>query len=124
MALPYGTTIVSAMAVTDLKASLEWFNNVLGFSTAYSVDEAGWAEVNTYLPGFTIGIQQDPERAGEQGGSMVTLSVTDIDAARRELEGKGVKFDGPVDELPGMVRLSTFPDPDGNRFMLAQSLMG
>ena len=51
------------------------------------------------------------------------FGVADIDAARVELEAKGVVFDGDTRELPGMVKLATFFDPDGNRYMLAQSLV-
>jgi hypothetical protein len=33
-----------------------------------------------------------------------------------------VRFDGETTEVPGMVRLGTVYDPDGNTFMLAQRL--
>ena len=45
----------------------------------------------------------------------------DLDAARASLEQKGVKLDDLV-EIPDMVRLTTFYDPDGNPWMFAQSL--
>jgi hypothetical protein len=48
--------------------------------------------------------------------------VKDIDAARSQMERKKVRFDGPTQEIPGMVKLATFFDPDGNAHMLYQSL--
>jgi hypothetical protein len=48
--------------------------------------------------------------------------VKDIDAARAQLEGMDTRFDGDTHEVPGMVRLATFFDPDGNPWMLAQAL--
>jgi hypothetical protein len=33
-----------------------------------------------------------------------------------------VKFDGPTQEIPGMVKLATFFDPDGNAMMFFQDL--
>ena len=33
-----------------------------------------------------------------------------------------VKFDGPTQEIPGLVKLATFYDPDGNNYMLNESL--
>jgi hypothetical protein len=33
-----------------------------------------------------------------------------------------VRFDGPTREYPGMVKLATFFDPDGNTLMLYESL--
>jgi hypothetical protein len=38
------------------------------------------------------------------------------------LEAAGVRFDGPPVEHDGLVRLSTFYDPDGHALMLAQAL--
>ena len=35
-----------------------------------------------------------------------------------------MRFDGETNEIEGMVKLATFYDPDGNSFMLAQSLDG
>jgi hypothetical protein len=35
-----------------------------------------------------------------------------------------VRFDGPTIELPGMVKLATFFDPDGNPMMFYQDLQG
>jgi CreA protein len=48
--------------------------------------------------------------------------VLDIEAARKYLESKDVRFDGDTYEIEGMVKLCTFYDPDGNSYMLAQSL--
>ena len=42
--------------------------------------------------------------------------------ARTALEEKAVRFDGDTVVIPDMVKLATFYDPDGNAWMLAQSL--
>ena len=81
----------------------------------------GWAEVATPVEGVTIGMAQSDERYG-RGGTTPVFGVQDIEAARAELEGKGVRFEGDTVELPGLVKLATFMDPDGNAYMLAQSL--
>ena len=57
------------------------------------------------------------------GGTTITFGVSDIEAARTELEANRVQFTGPTTELPGMVKLATFKDPDGNEMMLAENLM-
>ena len=64
----------------------------------------------------------NPSQTG--GGATLTFGVVDIDSARAWLEAHDVKFDGEKTEVPGMVRLATFYDPDGNTFMLAQRLDG
>jgi CreA protein len=50
------------------------------------------------------------------------LGVTDIVAARSELEAAGVQFDGPTQHIEGRVALATFHDPDGHAWMLSQNL--
>ena len=53
---------------------------------------------------------------------MPVWGVVDIAQARAALEEKQVRFDGDTIEIAGMVKLATFYDPDGNAWMLAQSL--
>ncbi len=45
------------------------------------------------------------------------LRVPDVDAARAELEAKGVAFDGDTIET-SVCKQAWFEDPDGNRLML------
>ena len=66
------------------------------------------------LDGFdpsSIGQQFAPSPAG------LALRVRDIDAARTELEAKGVKFEGETVET-GVCRMAFFKDPDGNSLLL------
>ena len=51
-----------------------------------------------------------------------SAGVKDIAAARSVLEARGVEFDGETAEIPGLVKLASFRDPDGNALMLAESL--
>jgi len=117
----YDGLITLATSVRDLGASIAWFEEKLGFEVAFRVDEAGWAELATPTPGVTLGLGQNEEVDGA-GGTTPVFGVVDVDAARADLETRGVTFDGDTSEVPGMVRLATFFDPDGNSYMLAQSL--
>ena len=116
----YDRTITLSMPVGNLEDSIAWFRDMLGFEEVFKVPEAGWAEVSTSADGVSIGLEAGG--AAEGRGTTPVFGVVDIDAARSELEGKGVRFEGGTVELPGMVKLATFFDPDGNRFMFAQSL--
>lgn len=113
-----------ALTVSDFKKSVGWYKDVLGCEPVYVIDEMGWGEFTSPVGGVTFGLgtQQAGEPVATGGGATIGLNVADIVAARSELEAKGVTFDGPNDELPGLVILATFRDPDGNAFMLAQSL--
>ncbi len=120
--IDYDGEVTLASAVTDLDASIAWFRDVLGFELLFRADEAGWAELTSPTASLTIGLGQNEEVVGA-GGTTPVFGVKDLDAARGAAEAEGVRFDGDNVEIPGMVRLATFFDPDGNSYMFAQSLM-
>ncbi len=63
----------------------------------------------------------EPERLGmtfaPQKNAHLALHVEDIEAARAELEGKGVVFAGETMDT-GVCHMAFFTDPDGNDLML------
>ena len=117
----YDGTITLSSSVTDLAASVKWFQEMLGFELVFQMEEMGWAELSCPTQGVTIGLGQN-ETVDGAGGNTPVFGVGDVDVARAELEGKGVRFDGETQEIPDMVKLATFYDPDGNTYMLAQNL--
>ncbi len=122
MAIDYNGTITLSTSVSNIDESIDWFKTVLGFSEIFRAPEAGWAEVTTPTEGVSIGLAQN-EKVNGAGGATPVFGVSDIAAARAQLQGKQVKFDGETIEIPGMVKLATFYDPDGNTYMLSESLM-
>ena len=116
----YGENIVISVNVSNFDAAVEWYGKALGFELVYRLDEYGWGEVRTPYAGITIGLGQTEEL--KHGGTVPTFVVKDIDAARAHLESLGTKFDGDTYQIGDMVRLATFYDPDGNAWMLAESL--
>ena len=62
--------------------------------------------------------------AGGPGGATLTFGVKDIEAAKAELVAKGVRLDGDINDIPGLVRLLTFYDPDDNALMFYQMPAG
>ncbi|MFN3729039.1 MAG: VOC family protein [Fimbriimonadaceae bacterium] len=120
--LGYDGGLTIAVSVRNLDAAIAWYRDVLGFTLQYKMDDIGWAEMFTEVDRVMIGLGQSEDVKG--GGMTAVFGVKDIDAARAILEGKDVRFDGPTRTIPDMVRLATFFDPDGNPYMLYQSLMG
>jgi predicted enzyme related to lactoylglutathione lyase len=63
----------------------------------------------------------EPERLGmpfePQRNAHLALHVEDVDAARAELEAKGVQFVAPTLDT-GVCKMALFTDPDGNDLML------
>jgi catechol 2,3-dioxygenase-like lactoylglutathione lyase family enzyme len=116
----YNGGLTIAFQVKDLARSLDWYQNVLGFKLVYHLEEMGWCELSSSVAGVSIGLSQVATM--KPGGPTPTFGVNDIDRARSLLEGKNVRFDGETIEIPEMVKLATFFDPDGNSLMLFQSL--
>ena len=116
----YSQNLTISIGVSDLDRAIEWYKEALGLELVYKLDQYGWCEMSTATKHVTIGLGQNEDL--KTGGATPTFGVLDIDAARKHLESKDVRFDGDTYEIEGMVRLATFYDPDGNSFMLAQSL--
>ena len=116
----YDATVVISIGVSNLDDAIRWYGELLGFELDYKLDAYGWCELRTPYAGITLGLGQSEEP--KPGGATPTFTVKDIAAARGHLEANGVRFDGETYEIEGMVKLCTFYDPDGNSFMLAQTL--
>lgn len=120
--LNYDGGLTCALQVTDLASAVQWYQDMLGFELLYKVDEIAWAELATEVKGVNIGLSQVESVKVNGGNTVPTFGVHDIAVARKQLEAKQVRFDGETREYPGMVKLATFYDPDGNAFMLYEDL--
>ena len=108
--------------VSDWKAARAWYREKLGLQETFVVEDGGWAEF-AGPSGVVIGLNSLwGEAHPGAGGVTMVFGVNDILAARADLEGKGVTFLGENEEVPGMVKLARFQDPDGNVMMLAESV--
>jgi len=121
MDMGYDGGLTCSIQVTDLDRALKWYGETFGFKTLYKVDKMGWAEMSTHIPRVNIGLGQVETITG-RGNCKLTFGVKDADKVRKQLEAKGVRFDGPTVEIPGMVKLATFFDPDQNVVMVYQDL--
>ena len=121
MAIDYDGGLTCALGVKNLEAGIAWYRDVLGFEPLYVREDIAWGELVTGVARVNVGISQ-AEEPGGKGGATLTFGVTDLDAAKAALDAKGVRQDGDIQEIPGMVRLLTFYDPDDNALMFYQDL--
>jgi catechol 2,3-dioxygenase-like lactoylglutathione lyase family enzyme len=121
MAIAYDGGLTCSIAVTDLGRSLSWYRDLLGFQLLYRRDDIAWCELATGVERVNVGLSERQE-AGGPGGATLTFGVGDIVAAKAELDLHGVRQDGAIVEIPGLVRLLTFFDPDDNALMFYQDL--
>jgi predicted enzyme related to lactoylglutathione lyase len=105
--------------VKDLNAAKKFYGEVLGLKKTLEME--GWCEFSHADGGASIGLNK--MRESDEPGATVVLRVDDLDRTQNELTAKGVKFEGEVQEVPGVVRIATFRDPFGNRLQLCQVLM-
>ena len=121
MDLGYDGGLTCSIQVTNLANGMKWYGDMLGFKTLYKLDDMGWGEMSTHIPRVNLGIGQ-VEKITATGNCKLTFGVKNVDQTRKQLEAKGVKFDGPTIEIPGMVKLATFFDMDKNIVMFYQDL--
>jgi catechol 2,3-dioxygenase-like lactoylglutathione lyase family enzyme len=119
-ALGFRPQVVCAISVSNLHQSIAWYQEKLGFKLLYTIEEIAWSELETPVKGTTLGLSQVEKP--EVKGAVLTWEVEDLDHARGLLESAGVKFAGETSTIPNMVRLASFYDPDGNTYMLSQTL--
>jgi predicted enzyme related to lactoylglutathione lyase len=78
------------------------------------------AQYEFWIGETCVGIWE-PEKQGmpfqPQKNAHLALHVDDVDAARAELEAKGVQFAAPTFDT-GVCKMALFTDPDGNDLML------
>ena len=99
----------------DLQRAKRFYTEVLGLE----VETEGESNMELRLGQVTLDVF-DPSSIGQpfaRSPAGFALRVADVDAARGELEGKGVAFDGDTIET-SVCKQAWFKDPDGNALML------
>jgi catechol 2,3-dioxygenase-like lactoylglutathione lyase family enzyme len=98
----------------DTKRSREFYVETLGLRP----DENAW---NEFWVGETCFAIWEPERFGvefqPQRNAIALLHVDDVEAARAELEAKGIQFVFETVDT-GVCHMASFTDPDGNQLTL------
>ena len=108
--------------VTDWDRAKKFYGETLGLREVTSTDEGGWAEYDTNTPVRLAIHRTQPGQAVTKGGATAIFTVANADEAKADLEKRGVNFDGKIREIPGIMRLGTFLDPDGNKIQIYQNL--
>jgi len=109
---------VSWFTVEDIEKAKKFYGDVLGLKKTFEM--SGWVMFSHADDGPSIGLTEMPKN-GETGATVV-LRVPDIEIAKKQLSDSGVTFDNQ-EEVPGIVRLASFRDPEGNRLQIMQRLI-
>jgi catechol 2,3-dioxygenase-like lactoylglutathione lyase family enzyme len=105
-----------SVPVTDVERATGFYRDTLGLE---QVSEGGWPE---FQLGENVSLYLiDPKNIGQEftapHSAHIALRVPDVAETRRELESRGVAFDGEVLDT-GVCHMAFFRDPDGNALML------
>jgi catechol 2,3-dioxygenase-like lactoylglutathione lyase family enzyme len=105
-----------SVPVTELERSAAWYRDALGLE---QTGHGAWPEFRIGENAFLYLL--DPTNIGQEFGgphsAPIALRVADVAETKRELEGRGVQFDGDVFDT-GVCHMAQFRDPDGNALML------
>jgi catechol 2,3-dioxygenase-like lactoylglutathione lyase family enzyme len=105
-----------SVPVTDLERSTRFYEETLGLRLA--PESRTWPEFETGNVSLYL---IDPTNIGQEftgpHTAHIALRVADVEAARRELEAKGLEFEGEILDT-GVCHMAFFKDPDGNALML------
>jgi catechol 2,3-dioxygenase-like lactoylglutathione lyase family enzyme len=99
----------------DIAAAKEFYGGVLGLA----IETEGDHDLEFRCGQVTLDVF-DPTSIGQAfavSPAGLALRVPDVDAARTELESRGVVFDGETIET-SVCRMAFFRDPDGNSLLL------
>jgi len=99
----------------DIRRAKEFYAGTLGLE----IESEGESDMEFRCGQVTLDVF-DPSSMGQPfavSPAGLALRVPDVDAARTELEAKGVEFDGDTIET-GVCRMAFFNDPDGNALLL------
>ena len=99
----------------DMQRAKRFYSETLGLA----IETEGESDMEFRCGQVTLDVF-DPSSIGQPfavSPAGLALRVPDVDAARAELEAKGVEFDGDTIET-GVCRMAFFKDPDGNALLL------
>ncbi len=110
-------TSTVTLVVANLPRALAFYTQTLNLELKVHL-EGVWAEV--VAPGVTLALSPLPEQSAAQPrlGFAIGLLVEDLDAARSELQAKGVAF--APEETDPLMRRAPFTDPDDNPLYLME----
>jgi len=114
-----------SLTVKDLRKSLAWYRDVLGFTVARQTERDGQLRSVGLAAGEArISINQDDgargwDRVKGEGFSLMITTTQDVDALAKGIRERGGTLDTEPADMPWGVRMFRLRDPDGYRFGIA-----
>jgi catechol 2,3-dioxygenase-like lactoylglutathione lyase family enzyme len=105
------------LPITDFEKANAFYTGVLGLECSKRYRNALGGEFETGSLTIQVVDMSKIGREFEPSKGAIALHVDDVEAARSELESRGVKFNGETMDS-GVCYQAYFADPDGNALIL------
>lgn len=125
-----GRSLSASLTVKDLRASLAWYRNVLGFTLDRKHERDGTlVAVSLKAGNVRILLGQDDgakgvDRPKGEGFSLMITTAQDIDDYARLVRERGGVLDTPPTTVPWGARMFRIRDPDGFRLTISSVSAG
>jgi catechol 2,3-dioxygenase-like lactoylglutathione lyase family enzyme len=106
-----------SVPITDMERSKSFYGDTLGLE---QVSEGGGFpeyQLGENVSLYLLQLDKIGSEFSAPHTAHIALRVPDVAATRRELEAKGIHFEGDVLDT-GVCHMAFFRDPDGNTLML------
>ena len=120
-----GRSLSASLTVKDVRASLEWYRNVMGFTLDQKHERDGkLLAVSLKAGNVRILLGQDDgakgwDRAKGEGISLMITTAQDIDEHAKGIKQRGGTLDSEPADTPWGQRMFRLRDPDGFRLTIA-----
>ena len=114
-----------SLTVKDVKASLAWYRDVVGFTVDQEYERDGKLRSVALKAGdIRFLINQDDgakgwDRTKGEGFSFMFTTVQDIDTLAKRITDNGGKLESEPADMPWGVRMFRLKDPDGFKFAIS-----
>ena len=125
-----GRALSASLTVKDLRASLAWYRNVLGFTIDQRHERDGVLRAVSLKAGnVRILIGQDDgakgwDRVKGEGFSLMITTAQDVDALARQVKASGGVLDTEPTTMPWGARVFRLRDPDGFKIAISSVSAG
>ena len=125
-----GRSLSASLTVKDLRASLTWYRNVLGFTVDQRHERDGVLRAVSLKAGnVRILIGQDDgakgwDRVKGEGFSLMITTAQDVDALARQIKASGGVLDTEPTTMPWGARVFRLRDPDGFKIAISSVSAG
>jgi predicted enzyme related to lactoylglutathione lyase len=107
----------ASVPTQDLDQAVSFYGEVLGLRRSVYNRDRNYAEFEPGNVTFSVFMPEKMGMVFRANTNPYALHVDDVQAARAELESRGVEFNGDILDT-GVCHMAFFSDPDGNPLML------